>query len=208
MNIIIFGASGGTGRHVASLALARGHRVTVFGRSADRLASPGPACRRVLGDVRDAEAVSKAIAGQDAVICTLGTPPGDRSGLRGAGTAAIVRGMRVNDVERLVCMSCLGVGDSYEVQDWFTRRVILDLWLWRVVADHAVQEALIAQSDLDWTIVRPPHLTDKDTGSLETRIPADKRPSTMSVGRGDLAGFLVECAERGGEREIFGVCAA
>mgnify|MGYP000577601087 CR=1 FL=1 len=208
MNIVVFGASGSIGRHLVPQALARGHRLTVFGRSADRLPDPGPRGRTVVGDVMDDGAVREAVHDADAVVVALGAPPSSRRGVRGRGTASILRAMAAEGVTRIVCTSCLGVGDSYAAQDWFTRVVVLDLWLWRVVADHRVQEALLEQTSLDWTIVRPPHLSDARDGRVQT-FEAKGRSPRRSVGRADLAGWLLDEVEtpRFPQQHI-GVCAA
>jgi len=207
MRMALFGASGSTGRRIVEKAVSEGHVVRVFGRSADRLPQAGPQIEVVEGDVFDTGDVQRAVEGSDAVIIALGAPPSDRSGVRGSGTAHILRAMGAAGVRRVVCMSCLGVGESYGAQDWFTRRVVLDLWLWRVVADHAVQEALLRESDRAWTIVRPPHLSDATQGHVQT-FGATERAVASSVAREDLAAFLVDCAA--GNRfvgEAVGVCA-
>lgn len=208
MRLTIFGASGGTGRLAVADALERGHTVTVFGRSKERLPEVGASGRQVVGDVRDEGAGRDAVRGADAVLVLLGAAPSDRSGLRGHGTATILRAMRAEGVERVVCMSCLGVDDSYAEQDWFTRKVVLDLWLWRVVADHAVQEMLVRESGLRWTIVRPPHLTPKDDGAVQV-FASDVRSPRSHVGRGDLARYFLDLVERDEqEGAVIGVCAA
>lgn len=204
MRITIFGASGSTGRHVVEQAVRAGHTVRVFGRSASRLPDPGEGGETVEGDVFDPTQVARAVEGSDAVVLLLGAPPSDRSGVRGIGTAHVLRAMRPE--QRLVCMSCLGVGESYAAQDWFTRRVVLDLWLWRVVADHAVQEALIRESDTSWTIVRPPDLSQAETGET-TVFGGKERAPRSSVGRSDLAAFLLGCATSERHlRQAVGVC--
>lgn len=208
MHIAVFGASGSIGRHLVHQAQQRGHQLTVFGRDAERLPDPGPGGRKVEGDVFDPEAVAAALEGCDAVFVTLGAAPSDRNRIRARGTAAILRAMRSRGLERIVCTSCLGVGESYAPQDWFTRRVVLDLWLWRVVADHQTQEALLEQSDLAWTAVRPPHLSDRDDGEVQT-FTAESRSPSNTIGRADLARFVLDAIE--GERfvrEHIGVCAA
>ena len=87
MRILIFGATGGVGRHLLEGAEEAGHAVTAFTRTPARLrkSHPGLAVRE--GDVRDPAAVAAAVRGQDAVVCALGMPLRNKEGLRGAGTA-------------------------------------------------------------------------------------------------------------------------
>ena len=75
MNVIVFGASGATGRLVVEFAVAAGHVVTAFVRDASRLTVAQSRARVVEGDALDQTSVANALRGQDAVICTLGTMP-------------------------------------------------------------------------------------------------------------------------------------
>lgn len=72
LNVLVVGATGGTGRATVERLAAEGHRVTAFSRSADRLANEIDGITTVNGDVTDPHAVEQAVAGQDVVIVTLG----------------------------------------------------------------------------------------------------------------------------------------
>lgn len=192
LKLAIFGATGSTGRHVVPAALEAGHRVTVLTRDPSRLNHRDDVAV-VVGDVRDPAAVSQAVEGQDAVLVLLGAPPSDRSGVRAEGTRVIVQAMQEHGVRRLVAQSSLGVGESLAGMDFFTRHIVLGLWLRHVVADHEAQEAVLRESGLDWTVVRPPHLTNKPgTGSWRAGWTMTQAPPQMSISREDLAAFLVE----------------
>ena len=82
VRVIVFGATGKTGRHVLRGALDRGHEATAFGRSVDRLA-PEPGLSVIRGDVFDSGAVAEAVEGHDGVIVCLGS-----TGLRDRTTLA------------------------------------------------------------------------------------------------------------------------
>src|SRR5229473_2929062 len=72
MNLLILGATGGTGRLVVEQALAAGHNVTALVRSPERLALRNPNLHVIAGQVTDPSAVSRALNGADALISTLG----------------------------------------------------------------------------------------------------------------------------------------
>jgi len=71
MDIVIFGATGATGRELVTRALDRNHGVTAFVRDPDRLGIPGPEV--VCGDVLDPAAVQGAF-GNDTVSCLFHLP--------------------------------------------------------------------------------------------------------------------------------------
>ena len=186
MKVIVFGATGKTGQYVCRIAVERGHEVTAFTRSPNKI-EPGAGLRVAQGDVGDAGAVAEAIAGHEAVIVALGS-----NGLRdrttlASGTRAVVDGMATSRVERLVVLSAAGVGDSKEQVSLLTRVMFMTL-LRNIHADHAAQEATVRASSLDWTLVRPGILNDEPASG---RVVATNEGKIGRIGRADLADFLV-----------------
>jgi putative NADH-flavin reductase len=193
MKIIIFGATGGTGRELVTQALDRGHEVTAFVRDPDRLGVPGPEVVR--GDVLDQFAVERALAGQEAVLVAIGAGAG-RTTLREEGTRNIVAGMRATGVKRLICLSSLGVGDSRANLSFFTRYIVVGVFLRHAFADHERQEAVVRETSLDWTIVRPPHLKDGPrTGEYLHGFPPVKTRIEGRISRADVADFMLDQLE-------------
>ncbi|EDM81320.1 hypothetical protein PPSIR1_40590 [Plesiocystis pacifica SIR-1] len=192
-SIIVFGATGSVGQLIVRQALARGHDVTAFCRNPARLELDHPKLRTIAGDALDAGAVSRAIAGHDAVLVALGAPLRDRSGLRTHGTQAIVAGMRERGVERLVCLSVMGLGDTWNNLPLAYKAVVIPILLGRVVADHRGQEAVILDSGLNYTIVRPPNLSDEPgTGRPRHGFSGDAGRVSMHVPRADVASFMLD----------------
>jgi nucleoside-diphosphate-sugar epimerase len=93
------------------------------------------------------------------VLCSIGAGA-ERTTLRENGTRNIVEAMEKVGVRRLICQSSLGVGDSRTNLGFFTKYVIVPVFLRHAFADHERQEAVVKESALAWTIVRPPHLKD------------------------------------------------
>ncbi len=187
MKIIVFGATGGTGREAAARALARGDAVTVFVRSPDKLALEGP--RVVKGDVFDAAAVAAAVAGHDAVVTSLGTRPWRHTDVCSMGTRHISAGMRAAGVRRIVCVSSLGVGET-RAQSGLLTRAFAATVIRRALADKAVMERELMATELDWVIVRPTLLTNGPArGKVRAAVDGSIEGGTIS--RADVAEFVL-----------------
>ncbi|MFP3513373.1 NAD(P)H-binding protein, partial [Peribacillus sp. SIMBA_075] len=102
MKIAVFGANGPTGRLIVRQSLEAGHDVTAITRNPDSFPPLGPGLRVVAADVHDPEAIDTAVAGQDAVLSSLGVPYSRQPvTVYSNGTANIVAAMTRHGVERL-----------------------------------------------------------------------------------------------------------
>jgi len=195
MKLLIFGATGGTGRHLVEQALQQGHDVTAFVRDPAKLSTAHAKLTVIQGDVMNAAAVERAMPGHEAVFCALGSPALKTGTTRSDGTRNIIRAMERAEVRRLICLASLGYGDSRAVVDaapFYFRFIIAPLFLRRVFAEHALQEQYIKRSSLNWTIVRPGNLTDgPHTGTCRHGFPATDRSIKVSISRADVADFML-----------------
>lgn len=190
--IIIFGATGGTGAQVVRQALDAGYDVTAFARTPANVAIEHPRLRLAQGDVLDPAQVASAIAGHDAVVCALGAGPFSRERLRERGTRHIIQAMQSLGVQRLVALSGYGAAETFATLPFMLKRVVVPLYLSRVFQDHEAQERLVRQSGLQWTIVRPPTLTNGEArGEYECAPLLDKTTSKLKISRADVAQFMV-----------------
>ena len=205
MHILLFGATGATGRHLVEQALARGHVVTAFVRDPARLRVQHASLRHVVGDVMSPANVDAALPGHDAVLCALGTFP-DAKGDAGrrqpkvpvceVGTANIVASMRKAGVRRIVVESVACIGESRHTGR-FGAGAIVHLAMPEVMQDHERQEAILKGSALDWTIVRPTKLKEGPAkGSLQS---GEDLPWSLlsSVRRADVAAFMLDALTAG-----------
>ncbi|MFT7580805.1 MAG: putative NADH-flavin reductase [Myxococcota bacterium] len=192
-SIVIFGATGGTGRQLVAQALARGLDLTVFVRNVAKLDMHHPNLRVITGDLNDAAAVRAAVASHDAVFAAVGAGPRNTGRIREISHRHILDAMTAEGVERLVTLSMLGVGDSQGNLTPFLRYVFLPLYLRRVAADHAKQEQAVKESGLAWTIVRPPHLNNGPAvAAFRHGFGAEAKGLTMKVSRADVASFMLD----------------
>lgn len=193
MRVVVFGASGATGRQLVGQALARGHGVTAFVRRVSLAETRSEDVRVVQGDVTDAKAVAFAVEGQDGVLCALGAAtPLRRDRALVEGVRHIVYAMERSGVQRLVYLSFLGVREGRSQLSTIGRYLVAPLLLRNVVADHDAKERIIRESTLDWVIVRPPRLTNGARREIY-RSGVDVRATSIvpRISRADLAEFML-----------------
>ncbi len=196
MKLLVFGASGGVGRRVTEQALACNHDVTAFVRHPERLKIAHDKLRLVQGDALDFDAVDRAIVGPEAVIVALGAPASDKTAVRTKSAHNIVRSMEKRNVKRLICLSSFGIGDTSRLLPLYMKLFIVPFILKDGFADHAEQERIIRESSLDWTIVRPPFLTDgAHTGYYSHGFPNSWGAMRGKISRADAADFLLRQLE-------------
>lgn len=161
MELVVFGANGPTGRLLTNQALAAGHAVTAVTRHPQTFPLQHVRLQVLHGDVFDREAVGQAVAGQDAVLSTLGVPFSRKPiTLYSHGTANIVQAMQQAGVRRLVCVSSSATVRHPDPEGGFVFEKLVQPFFIRVVgrtlyADMQRMETLVMNSRLDWTIVRP-----------------------------------------------------
>lgn len=191
--VIVFGATGGTGQELTRLALKQGLHVTAFARTPSKVTQKHPRLDVFEGNVLNPEEVAEAITGKSAVFCCLGAPPKEKRQVRAEGTQNIIAGMERTGVDRLVCQTTMGIGDSRESLPFFMKHIVVPLFLKKAFADHEAQEEAIERSNLDWTIVRPAGLTnDIKTGKYKVGFPPEDRSKKMRISRADVAHFMLK----------------
>ncbi len=165
MRIVVFGATGPTGRELTGQALAAGHQVTAVARRADSLAAR-PGLTVIAADVTRADDVDTAVAGSDAVLSALGAAPGRKPvSVYSVGARNIIAAMERHGVKRLVAVSSSVLDPAWRPNGAFFFNNVLDPYVNRVIArtaheDMRRMEALVRASSLDWTIARPCGLFD------------------------------------------------
>jgi uncharacterized protein YbjT (DUF2867 family) len=149
--------------------------------------------RVVVGDAGDADDIERAVAVQDAVVWTVGMAPTRRPvDLFSRSTRFLLAAMTKHGVQRLICVTGIGAGDSRGHGGFFYDRILQPLFMKTIYEDKDRQEALLRASDVDWTIVRPGTLTNGPATGL-TRVLADLEGVTAGkVSRADVAAFIVE----------------
>src|SRR5262245_10165075 len=193
VRLLVVGATGGTGRHVVTQALERGHAVTALARDPSRLTTAHPDLRVVQGDVLDAASLDAAVRDQDAVVSVLGhrsyySP----ARIQSEGTRNLLRAMEAHGVSRFACVTSLGLGDSAGRMGLLYTLIVIPLVLPLYFWDKARQERLIAASRTDWVIARPGGLTNgPKTGAYRHGPGLGGFFATAKISRADVADFLL-----------------
>jgi putative NADH-flavin reductase len=199
MKLIIFGGTGGTGSELLRQSLESGHDVTAVVRNRARLSIPEHANLTVVeGDVLTVGAWQASVADHDAVLSCLGSKDRRHStSVYSRGAANIIEAMGGSGAGRFVCLSSAGVEIPPGIP--LAQRLVTKLIVQRLYrhgyADMARMETIVTSSDIRWTIVRPPMLTNGPlTGHYRVAINAHlSRP--RSVSRADLAHFVLAHAD-------------
>ena len=201
MNIVIFGANGTTGRLAAEQAGAAGHTVTAVTRRPEDFPVRGPRLRVLEADVLDSAAVERAVAGQDAVISTLGVPYGRRPvTVYSVGIRHITRAMAEHGVRRVVGVTSTVLFGTAAPGEGILFRKVLEPSVVRfmgrtVYDDMRRMEEILRETDLDWTVVRPGGLFDNDSVS-DYQVGRERLPGRYTA-RADLAHELLRQAVDG-----------
>lgn len=210
MKLVVFGASGRIGTELVRQAVAAGHAVTAVVREGSGLQVPLPELRLVAArsgvaggraevvtaDVMDPRSIAPILSGHDAVLSALGPRPKGPSDVLTASARSTLQAMSESGVRRYVVVSVAGIhtgGDDPVTK--YVVKPILQRILRESFADARRMEELVAGSDLDWTIVCPPRLTN---GAAKTTIRSNTEGTVrggFSMTRADVATYMLQAID-------------
>jgi len=193
MNLLVIGATGGTGRAIVEQALSQGHNVTAFVRNPAKMRIKQDRLTVVQGNVLNYESVAAAAQGKDAVLSALGHKRWFiKTSILSEGTKNIITAMQKHGVRRLVCETSLGVGDSRGKLGLYYTLFVIPFIVYFYFRDKEQQERYIRESALDWIIVRPGQLTNGRKRVTYRHGPeVGSRLLTVRISRGDVADFML-----------------
>jgi putative NADH-flavin reductase len=207
MKLVVLGATGGTGLEIVRQAIDRGHSVTAFVRNPAAMNGFRERIAIVQGNLLTSAEMDHAIAGHDAILSGFGprvpVSKADKTLLRDFATT-LTGAMRKTGVKRAVIVSVAFLfKDSIIPLAYVLGRLLFP----RTVADASAMETVFESSGLDWTIVRPPRLTDKAlTGKYRVRE-GHLPPFGFTISRADVADFMLKAVENPDTvARIIGVC--
>lgn len=205
MQVLVIGATGGSGRAAVAALVARGHAVSAMVRHPASASAFPAGVRVVQGDAMRPADVDRCVRGQDAVVVTLGIrenalrvrlwgTAGTPLSVRSQGTAHVIEAMARHGVRKLVAQTSFGVGPT-RARLPLKWRLIFALVLKPQIADTEIQQARVCASDLQWVVAQPVSLTDaKDAPAPMTSVDGEVRGMTIS--RASVAAFLADAVER------------
>jgi putative NADH-flavin reductase len=195
MKVIVFGATGGIGRLLVAGALDLGHAVTAFVRNGQTL-EPRDGLRVVQGDLFDPQSVGDAIDGHRAIFSALGSRSLKTDPVLSRAVPLIISGMHFHMVDRIIAVGAAGAlypaGKYQPPIITVLFGVLRSTILRHPMADQRAQERLLAASDLDYTIVRPPRLTDGAATGTYRVLPDALPSSSLRISRADVADFMLQ----------------
>ena len=178
--IVIFGASGRTGRSVVAQAVQRGDEVVALVRDASKQWFPD-AVKVRQGDPSDAHAVEAVLVGADAVVSALGPIAEETTTEISDATRVIVDAMERLGPRRIVIATNGKVLDDSEVTGSYAN----------VAEEHRRDAAILRASRLDWTVLAAPMLNDDAATGAVVPVVDGKAPG-RSITRGDFAAALLD----------------
>ncbi|WP_198174905.1 NAD(P)-dependent oxidoreductase [Spirosoma arboris] len=194
LSILVFGATGGTGKQFVELALAAGHRITAIVRNPATITQQHPNLRVVQGDSMELNTFAAEVDGHDAVVSCLGVKKLKPTTVYSVSVANILKAMQGTTVKRLICISSSAIEVSPKLP-WALRmltKYVLSRIFKHIYADTRLMEQILKQSSVDWTSVRPPRLIDKPlTGTYRYAI-NDYLVRCFQISRADLACFMLD----------------
>src|SRR4051812_48676602 len=191
MRLMILGATGAIGRHLLRLGLERGHEVTAYVRSPDKISEQHNRLNVVSGDLFNAGSMARSIAGHDAVLSAFGPTTIRTTTLRCEFGRTLATAMHESGVRRVQLVSAAFLFSKIGMLG-----ALLKPTLFRFMApDMAAMEREIMSDGLEWTIVRPPRLTNGPPTHRYRVADGKLPPSGYVISRADVAEFMINEAE-------------
>ena len=189
MKLFVIGATGRTGREIVQQALARGHHVTAFVRSPESMTLKNDRLTVLKGDAMDENQLFEAMQNHDAVLSALGPRKVFKpSSLLHDSALATTRAMKRAGVKRLLVLSAAAHFPGIPNR-------IVSFVLRSHMRDSRAMEEIVQASGLDWTIARPPRLTEEDYTSYRSREGAAPKMG-FTLARKAVAAFMLDAIEQ------------
>lgn len=196
MKLIVIGATGRTGCLVVQQALSAGHKVTAIVRPASQLDLANDRLQVVRGDVLEPSSFQSAMDGQDAVISALGVNSRKPTTVYSEGMDAVIQTMQNAGVRRLLCLSAsaLTIPANAPLIERLAIKMIVQRLFGNLYKDMERMEEKVRLSGLDWTLIRPPRLTNGPMrGKYRTSFnePLLHAKGFRGISRADLAHLML-----------------
>ena len=193
LRLFILGATGKTGGALVAQALAHGHFVTTFGRSPFQGADKAKVTS-ISGNPMNEQELADALPGHDAVLSVLGTRGLRATKVLDDSSRATIGAMRKAGVRRLVILSSALLDKNIGLMDKLVGRTILR----HFSSDQRAMEKQVTASKLDWTVLRPPRMTDSaPEGPSTTTLAEPANGAGMKIRKEEVARLMLDVVENG-----------
>jgi putative NADH-flavin reductase len=191
MKLVVFGATGRTGREVVMQSLDAGHEVTAVARKPSAMGIQHKRLNLVQGDVLVPETLLQAVRGQDVVVFAVGAADRSPTKIYSVGVMNVLLAMCDFHVRRLICVSASGLDPGSLIQKLVAKPILW--WIFKNgYTDMLHMEIIVKASSMDWTILHPPRLTNGEHNE-KCRVAVNKPlPNGWLLSRADLADYIVK----------------
>ena len=194
LNILVIGANGGIGKQTVEIALKAGHKVTALLRNPANLAISHSNLEIIKGDVMYPDTFEDHLENKDVIISGLGVNAASKpTTLYSQGNKNLLDAMKKKGVHRAFFISASAIEISPVLPFYvrFAEKYIVQKLLRHMYDDLRIMERMVKESDIDWTIMRPPRLINKPvTGNYRFAINSFLK-YCLSISRADLAHFMI-----------------
>src|SRR5437773_7341406 len=189
MKLFVIGATGRVGQAIVKLALVREYDVTAFVRSPESVSLKNERLTVLKGNVMDENQLFDTMQNHDAVLSALGPREVFKpSSLLHDSALATTRAMQRSGVKRLVILSAAAHFPGIPNR-------IVSFVLRNHMRDSLAMEEIVRKSDLDWTIARPPRLTQEQYSTYRSREDAAPKMG-FTLARKAVAAFMLDAIEQ------------
>jgi len=202
--ILLLGATGRTGKEVLYQALDRGYPISALVRDGRKIEFESPQLNIIEGDTRLPADLNKAIEGCGAVISCLNisrksdfpwSPLRTPENFLSLTMRSLINTCKEHRVNRLIFTSAWGVGDSRPYTPGWFAWFIDNSNLSAAYMEHERQEAMVRNSGLNWTIIRPVGLVNRKNPKPVKYIFNNEGKPTLTISRRDTARFILDTLE-------------
>ena len=195
MRITILGASGKVGQLLTTALLSRGHEITAFVHNKPLTDAGSESLRIVSGDVNNIEDLKKAINGSGVVVSCLGSWGTKKKDIVSAATKNVIPAMESAGIKRIISVTGGAARTPNEIEPFIQKatRSLLGLIAKPILFDAEEHLRLLTLSDLDWTAIRSPVMTNNKSDTF--KLTMDSLAPWAMVSRHAVVKALIEVVE-------------
>jgi putative NADH-flavin reductase len=191
--IILFGASGGTGKLVIEQALIAGHQITAIVRNPEDIDLKHQNLEIIKGDIFKISTFENAMKNKDLVVSCLGVQKNSPTTVYSVGIKNIINMMQHHSLNRIICLSAGAVivpPKGSFMTKFFIKNILQKIYK-NLYSDMLLMEEILKSTTMNYIIIRPPWLRNsKFTGIYRTAI-NEHLDNPTKISRADLADFIV-----------------
>lgn len=198
MKIALFGATGGTGIEFIKQSSNYNYDITAFVRSPEKLKLHFPTLKTIKASIDDYDVLKSSLIDFDVIISLVGISgiiqARNPNALYQRTANNLIKISKENRIERIIVVTSGGVVEA-ENEPWIFKHILKPLFLNKMYTDMRVMEKLILESELNYTIVRPPYLNNGKLTKKYRTIVDNWFSDDKDLSRADLAHYLLNCLQ-------------